>query len=157
MENEVRFIADAMLGKLTKWLRVLGLDVVYDPNTTDAELLQWAERGGKILLTRDRRLMRRRGPLQCLYVESDYYPEQVRQVVQAFDLADRIRLFTRCIRCNEPLRAITKHDVVEKVPPYVYATQPTFKHCARCDRLYWGGTHRDNMLQQLQAMLAGLL
>jgi uncharacterized protein len=157
MKNDARFIADAMLGKLTKWLRVLGIDVLYHPNATDTELLQWAERGGRILLTRDRRLMRRRGPLRRLYIESDYYPEQVRQVVQAFDLADRIQVFTRCIRCNEPLHAIAKQGVAKRVPPYVYATQATFKRCATCDRLYWGGTHRDNMLRQLRAMLAGLL
>jgi uncharacterized protein len=157
MEHDARFIADAMLGKLTKWLRVMGIDVMYDCDTTDAELLQWAEHRARILLTRDRRLMRRRKPVRCLYIESDYYHEQVRQVVRAFDLGDNIQVFTRCIRCNEPLRAIAKQAVAEKVPPYIYATQATFMHCAACDRLYWGGTHRDNMVQQLQAMLGGLL
>jgi uncharacterized protein with PIN domain len=157
MTNDARFVTDAMLGKLTKWLRVMGIDVIYDPDTTDARLLHCAEPGGRILLTRDRRLMRRRGPARLLYIESDYYHEQVRQVVEAFNLAERIQVFTRCIRCNVPLRTIAKQVVVERVPPYVYATQTIFKHCAACDRLYWGGTHRDNMLRQLQAMLGGML
>jgi uncharacterized protein with PIN domain len=157
MTNEARFVTDAMLGKLTKWLRVMGFDVIYDPATTDVRLLQCAEREGRILLTRDRYLMRRRAPARRLYIESDYYYEQVRQVVYAFSLTDRIEAFTRCIRCNAPLRAIAKQVVAGRVPPYVYTTQMTFKHCALCDRLYWGGTHRDHMVIQLQTMLGGLL
>jgi uncharacterized protein with PIN domain len=157
MKHDARFSADAMLGKLTKWLRVMGIDVLYDPATPDAELLQWSVREGRILLTRDRHLMRRRGPVQRLYIESDYYHEQVRQVVQAFHLANRIQMFTRCIRCNDPLRAIAKQVVAGKVPPYVFVTQATFKYCEACDRLYWGGTHRDNMLRQLEVILGGLL
>jgi uncharacterized protein with PIN domain len=157
MSPDTRFVADTMLGKLTKWLRVMGIDVTYDPATTDAQLLRCAERGGRILLTRDRRLMLRRGSARRLYIESDYYHEQVRQVVRAFKLADGIQAFTRCLRCNAPLCAIAKALVTERVPPYVSATQLTFKYCVPCDRVYWGGTHRDNMFRQLQAMLGGLL
>jgi uncharacterized protein len=156
MTNTPQFIADAMLGKLTKWLRVMGIDVLYDPDLTGAQLIQCAELGGKIVLTRDHRLVHRRGPTQRLYIESDYYHEQVRQVVQAFRLEETMQVFTRCLRCNAPLRAIAKQLVSEKVPPYVYATQTTFNHCVTCDRLYWGGTHRDSMLRQLQAILDGL-
>ena len=157
MTDDTRFVADTMLGKLTKWLRVMGIDVKYDPDTTDAQLLRCAERGGRILLTRDRHLMQRRGSARRLYIESDYYHEQVRQVVWAFKLTDRIQAFTRCLQCNAPLHAIAKPVVAERVPPHVYATQMTFKHCAPCDQLYWGGTHRDNMLRQLQVMLDDLL
>jgi uncharacterized protein len=157
MTNKAQFVADVMLGKLAKWLRVMGIDVLYEPDGTDAQLLQCAERCGRILLTRDRSLMRRQGPAQRFYIESDYYHEQVRQVVQRFRLAKSIQVFSRCLQCNASLRAIAKQCVAERVPPYVQATQMTFKHCAICDRLYWGGTHRDNMLRQLQAMLSGLL
>jgi uncharacterized protein len=155
--NEARFAADAMLGKLTKWLRVMGIDVVYDPDIGDEQLIQCVEREGRVLLTRDRRLIRRREPGRRLLIESDYYHEQVRQVVQACALAGRVEVFTRCIRCNTPLRTIAKQVVVGRVPPYVYATQTAFKHCTTCGRLYWGGTHRDHMLRQLQVMLGDLL
>jgi uncharacterized protein len=150
------FIADAMLGKLVKWLRVMGIDVVYDPSLTDAQLLQRAEYEGRVLLTRDRRLANRREPVRRLFIESDYYQEQVRQVVQAYTLAGRTRVFSRCIRCNTSLQTVARQLVVGKVPFYVYATQKTFKQCGVCDRLYWGGTHRDNMLRQLRAMLGGI-
>jgi uncharacterized protein with PIN domain len=154
--DEAQFIADVMLGKLTKWLRVMGIDVIYDPGTSGASLLQYAGSSGRIFLTRDRRLMHRQGPAQRLYIESDYYHEQVRQVVQAFHLAEGMQIFSRCLRCNATLRAIAKPLVSERVPPYVYATQMTFKQCAICDQLYWGGTHRDDMLRQLQTILSGL-
>jgi uncharacterized protein with PIN domain len=157
MPNAPQFITDAMLGKLTKWLRVIGMDVIYDPNSTDAQLLRYAERGGRTLLTRDRRLTYRHSPAYLLYIHSNYYYEQVRQVVQAFNLAEKIQVFTRCLRCNAPLQPIAKEVVMARVPSYVYATQMTFKSCATCNRLYWGGTHRDNMLRQLQTMLGELL
>jgi uncharacterized protein with PIN domain len=155
MEDE-RFIADAMLGKLTKWLRVMGVDVVYDPSATDDQLLRCAAQEGRILLTRDRRLLHRRGPTRRLLIESDYYHEQVRQVVQTIGLKPATHVLTRCLRCNAPLHPIAKTAIAERVPPYVYATQMTFKCCLGCDRIYWSGTHRDNMLQQLQVILGGL-
>jgi uncharacterized protein len=156
MTRDIQFIADVMLGKLTKWLRVMGIDVLYDPDATDVQLLRRAECRGRILLTRDRHMVRRRGVPQCLYIESDYYHEQVRQVIQAFHLADRLQLFSRCLQCNQHLDAVHKEVVADRVPPYVYATQIAFKYCAICHRVYWGGTHRDNMLRQLQAMLNGV-
>jgi uncharacterized protein with PIN domain len=151
------FVADAMLGKLVRWLRVMGIDVVYDPRLTDAHLLRCAEREGRVLLTRDHRLANRRGPVRRLLIESAYYHEQVGEVVRAFQLAGRIRVFSRCIRCNTSLRPVSRDLVAGKVPAYVFGTQMTFKTCDACDRLYWSGTHRDNMLRQLRAMLGDLL
>ena len=155
--DDARFIADAMLGKLVKWLRVMGIDVLYDPSLAAVQLLHCAEREGRVLLTRNRRLASRRGPARRFFVESDYYHEQVRQVVQAFALEGRMRVFSRCIRCNTSLQTVVSQLVVGKVPSYVSATQLTFKQCGTCDRFYWSGTHRDNMLRQLRAMLGGRL
>jgi uncharacterized protein with PIN domain len=153
--GEERFIADAMLGKLTKWLRVMGVDVKYDPWMSDSQLLRAAAEERRILLTRDRRLIRRRGPGNRFLIESDYYHEQVRQVVRTFDLERGTHLLTRCLRCNTPLQEISKCAATSRVPAYVSATQTVFKRCLSCDRVYWSGTHRDNMLRQLDAILAG--
>jgi hypothetical protein len=148
-----RFIADAMLGKLVKWLRVLGVDVSYNPRATDDELLRGAAEEERVLLTRDRRLANRRGAYRRLLIESDYYHEQVRQVVRQFGLDPNRHIFSRCLRCNTPLSPVAGATVAAKVPPYVYATQTTFKYCPTCARIYWSGTHRSNMLRQLQAIL----
>jgi hypothetical protein len=151
--DDRRFIADVMLGKLVKWLRVLGVDAIYDPHVTDDQLLRMAEREARILLTRDRRLAQRRGTHRRLLIESDYYHEQVRQVVQRFGLDPRRHVFSRCLPCNTSLSPVVRTAVAAKVPPYVYATQTIFTYCPGCHRFYWGGTHRINMLRQLQAML----
>jgi uncharacterized protein with PIN domain len=151
------FVADAMLGKLVRWLRVMGIDVLYDPRMTDMQLLRCAEHEGRVLLTRDHHLAIRRGLARRLLIESTYYHEQVREVVQAFKLAGRIMVFSRCIRCNTLLQPISRDLVAGKVPAYVFATQMTFKACDACDRLYWSGTHRATMLWQLRAILGDLL
>jgi uncharacterized protein with PIN domain len=155
-----RFIADTMLGKLVKWLRVMGIDVVYDPAATNDQRLCSTARDGRILLTRDRRLAWRQksaASAGCLFIESDYYHEQVRQVVQIFALQQSIQMFTRCLRCNRLLQTVNREDAIGKVPSYVSTTQTTFKHCAACNQFYWAGTHRDNMLRQLQVMLGNTL
>jgi uncharacterized protein with PIN domain len=146
-----------MLGKLTKWLRVMGIDVIYDPRASDAQLLSWAKGGERLILTRDRHLLSRRGPVPGFYIQSDYYHEQVRQVVRAFHQGECLQVFSRCLRCNELLGEIAPALAAGRVPPYVYETQRTFKHCVTCGRFYWGGTHRDQMLRQLEVMLRGLV
>jgi uncharacterized protein with PIN domain len=102
-------------------------------------------------------MMSRRGTLQRFYVESDYYFEQLRQIVRTFRLERSLRVFSRCLQCNTALEPVAKTLVGDRVPEYVLASQTAFKQCAKCHRFYWGGTHRDNMLRQLQVMLSGLL
>lgn len=150
---DARFMADAMLGKPTKWLRVMGVDVEYDPSLSDRELLQAAAQEHRILLTCDRRLVRRRVQVPRLLIESDYYYEQVQQVVGTFALEPRLRVLTRCLRCNTLLQVLARCAAAGKVPEYIYTTQVEFKRCPTCDRIYWGGTHRENMLRQIEAML----
>jgi len=154
--GDKRFIADIMLGKLAKWLRVLGVDVVYNPHLPAHHLLRYAEQEDRILLTRDHRIVQRRGAVHRLLIESDYYHEQVRQVVEAFGLARGLQAFTRCLRCNSSLCNVAKQAVMGKVPAYVYAIHTEFKRCVVCDQIYWGGTHRDNMRRQLRVILGEL-
>jgi uncharacterized protein with PIN domain len=139
MTEDTRFIADTMLGKLTKWLRVIGFNVRYNAETTDTQLLRTAEADDRILLTRDHNLIACHRSALRLYIESDHYHQQVRQVVRAFNLVHNIQAFSRCIRCNACLHTIAKSAVVKRVPAYVFATQMNFKHCVSCDHLYWGG------------------
>jgi uncharacterized protein with PIN domain len=102
-------------------------------------------------------LAERRGPARRLFIKSDYYHEQVRQVLQACRLDGETEVFSRCLRCNTLLRTVSRQLVAGKVPSYVYGRQMTFKQCSTCNRFYWGGTHRDNMLRQLRAMLGSKL
>ena len=151
---EQKFIADAMLGRLARWLRVLGCDVEYFPEIGDAELVDKALHGGRLILTRDTLLVRRKGARDNhFFVTGDHYRDQIRQVVDHFAIDTGERLLTRCLECNVLLTEIDKSNVYGRVPPYVYATQAEFRACPACGRLYWPGTHRERMLKELENLL----
>lgn len=140
-----------MLGKLAKWLRMLGYDTTYIPDADDDELVRIAVREDRILLTRDRRLCdRRMVRKRCVFVDWGSTKEQVRQVVRELNLdVDREALFTRCAVCNGEIAPVSKPSIADRVPPYVYATQSEFGYCAGCDRIYWRGTHVQHVLEAL--------
>src|SRR5215467_8862085 len=119
--TEIKFIADVMVGKLARWLRVLGFDVAYSNRYGDDEIIRIAGAEDRIILTRDTRLAMRRSLGECLLVDSGEYKEQVRQVLRAFDLKD-FSVLSRCLECNAGLEDVDKEAVFEKVPPYVYLT-----------------------------------
>ncbi len=151
-----RFLADGMLGKLATWLRILGCDVEYLGDLPDEELVERALEAGRVILTRDTLLVKRRKARDNhFFVTGDRWRDQLRQVVTAFGIDPAARLFTRCVRCNEPLAPVEKSRVAGRVPPYVFRTQETFTACPACGRLYWRATHRDAMERQIREILSG--
>lgn len=154
--NGPAFTADAMLGKLATWLRILGCDAEYFRDIDDGELAERVEAGRRILLTRDLLLsVRRKVRDRCLVVEGDLVEEQLRQVVRRFDLDPERHLFTRCVRCNLPLEAVSLREALDRVPPYIARTRWNFRRCPGCGRVYWRGTHRPMMERRLDGMLRG--
>jgi hypothetical protein len=141
-----------MVGKLARWLRVLGVDVLYHRRWDDLELLSLCRREERGLLTRDVPLTTRATDITVLLVESGDFREQLTQVVAAFGLDTRGRRFTRCLECNSLLEPVERHRVAGRVPPYVYDTQARFKHCPRCSRYLWSGTHREHMERTLDSI-----
>jgi uncharacterized protein with PIN domain len=150
--EKIKFIADVMVGKLARWLRVLGLDVAYSNTFRDEEIVRIAEAENRIILTRDTGLVPQGMENQSLFIESDHYKEQIQQVLRAFDLKD-FSIFSRCIECNTPLRHIDKEEAFDKVPPYIYLTQERFAACPSCNRVYWHGTHADQMLARIPGIM----
>jgi uncharacterized protein len=146
---QLKFAADRMLGRLAKWLRVLGQDVTYGRHLSGAGLIHAARQENRVILTRDRRLSFRQ-PQEFLFIESDQFREQLRQVVSRFDLLRSDDLFTRCLTCNSWLQPRSKDSVKELVPEYVFLTQEKFFWCAECRRIYWPATHHQNMLQEIK-------
>jgi len=144
----VKFIADVMVGKLARWLRVLGFDVAYSNRYADDEIIQIAETEDRVILTRDTGLAKRRTKAQCLLVSSGNYKEQIRQVIDEFGLKD-FDVFSRCLECNALLQAVNKEEVFERIPPFVYLTQNRFAICPLCKRVYWHGTHANDMLNRI--------
>lgn len=130
-----------MVGKLARWLRLTGVDVLFDPSWDDRELLAIARREGRIVLTRDVPLATGSGEPQRLLVESDDFREQLVQVVNTYGLNPWKRLFSRCMDCNSPLRPALREEARHKVPPYVFSTQDEFRRCPSCDKILWHGSH----------------
>jgi uncharacterized protein with PIN domain len=145
----MKFIADVMVGKLARWLRVMGFDVAYSNVAEDDEIIRVAEAEDRIILTRDTGIAARTAAARCLLIEDDDYKQQIRQVVRTFDLKD-FNVFSRCLECNTLLEEVHKEAVFEKIPPYVYLTQERFAMCPACGRIYWHGTHANEMLKQLK-------
>lgn len=152
--RDMKFIADEMLGKLARWLRMLGYDTVYNTPTTDSSLVNQAFREQRIIITRDTRLVERKLIPRYILIKSDKYIEQLRQVIKELNLVpDKNLFFSRCLLCNTEIEPIPKGVIKTKVPPYVYETQDNFLHCPRCDRIYWAGTHVEKAKGKLQEVL----
>lgn len=148
-----RLLADAMLGGLARWLRVLGIDVAYDPELDDDELVKRAVAESRTILTRDSRLIQRRAARNHLFIRSEVVEEQLLQVLS--ELPIRVNgddLFGRCLRCNTPLREMAAAEARRRVPPYVARTQEEFRYCPTCDRIYWAATHVQRMLRKLEKL-----
>lgn len=135
----MKFIADAMLGKLAKRMRLLGLDVLYDPKLDDNEIIRSALEQDRMILTRDRALSARPLAAHHLFIKSERVEEQLDQVLSAF-AAEQLPL-TRCSACNEPVIPVGKEEVRDFVPQYVYEKTNDFLQCPKCRRIYWQGTH----------------
>jgi uncharacterized protein with PIN domain len=146
-----RFLADAMLGRLARWLRILGYDAEYFPGE-DNDLLRQAWQQQRILLTRDTRLLQRRRLPPHLYIRSDHVTEQLRQVVAALRLNPAVPPARRCLCCNTVLEPRHKEEVLGLVPEFVWSHHEAFWGCPRCGRIYWAGTHRRRMEETIKAL-----
>jgi len=146
-------IADAMLGGLARWLRVLGLDTAYDPSLDDAALVDRSVDEGRTILTRDSRLILRRRAWNHLFILSEVVDRQVEQVLDELAIAPRPEeLFSRCLRCNAPLVEVDPVEAAREVPPYVARTQTHFRRCPGCRRIFWRATHAERMRRRLRRM-----
>ncbi|WP_332670242.1 Mut7-C RNAse domain-containing protein [Aromatoleum sp.] len=148
-----RFLADAHLGGLAHLLRMTGFDTLYDNNFHDAEVEAIAARDGRIVLTRDRELLKRRTVTHGCYVRALKPAQQVREIFDRLDLARSARPFTLCLDCNAPLRAIDKALVENRIPPGVRASRTRFSTCDVCERVFWEGSHWQRMRTLVDELL----
>jgi hypothetical protein len=139
-----------MLGRLAVWLRLVGQDATYGPHLSGRTLVRHARDQRRTILTRDRRLLREHNLPPLLFIESDHFRDQFRQVMTTYHLDPFVQIFTRCSRCNERVAAIGKAQVTGQVPEYVFATQEHFVRCPRCRRIYWPATHYERMRDELR-------
>jgi len=145
----VEFVADGHLGRLTRNLRLFGLDVAYLNAAEDRQLLEAMQRENRALLTRDRRL------LMHAVVQNGYYPrsqdatEQTIEVIRRFDLLRSIAPFTRCLRCNASLEKVGKAEIIEKLQPLTKIYYEDFRRCSGCGQIYWPGSHFSKLQKRI--------
>jgi len=149
----LRLFCDEQLGKLARWLRILGIDTEYEKEIDDEELINRSRTEGRLILTRDRGLAEKAPDLEVHCLQENYPALQLQEFARLFRDRATIRLFTRCAVCNGEIEEIDKAFVKEKVPPFVYKTQEKFTRCISCGRIYWKATHRDRIEFQLRELL----
>jgi hypothetical protein len=146
----LKFIADDMLGKLAKRLRMMGFDVSYPKISADSLLLRKSREENRIILTRDTGLVKVRG-VQAILIKSKKLSEQLKEVIKALKL--KIipeQMFSRCTICNSKLIKIKKEKIKGKVPPLIYKLFGDFTYCPVCHKIYWKGTHFEKIISELK-------
>jgi len=151
--GRLRFVADAHLGGLARLLRMAGFDTIYRNTIADAEIETLAIEQDRIVLTRDRELLKRRGVGFGCYVRTLHAQEQLSEVFDRYGLAERARPFTLCLHCNASLRSVAKDEVLERLPPAVRESQDQFTVCDCCGRVFWKGSHWKRMAGMLEAAM----
>ncbi len=156
---ETKFIVDSNVGKLAKLLRIMGYDTLFFNGTDDSRMIATALAEGRVILTRDTEIMRRRvvtsGQLKAILIKDDQPEQQMHQVIDTLNLDCQLRPFTICLECNQPLLARSREQVKDLVPPYVFQTQSQYMECPACHRIYWRGTHWQAMTKKLEKFMTG--
>ena len=153
--RETRFVLDVHLGRLCRYLRLAGFDTLYRVDARDAELAVISSEEGRILLTRDENLLKRKIVTRGYSVRHTSPRHQLSEVLQRFDLFGRVEAFRRCLRCNGLLRPVSKAEVSDRLLPKTRQHYDAFHMCRDCDRIYWKGSHYEAMNRFLTDVLAG--
>jgi uncharacterized protein len=156
-DPNLRFIADVHLGGLARFLRMLGFDTLFEQRFADAEIRRVAQEKTRIVLTRDRELLKCADIARGCYVRALKPEAQLAELAARYALARHARPFTLCLHCNLALERIDKAAVVQRLPEQVLQLQESFTRCGGCDRVYWPGSHWEQMRERMRAALGGVL
>lgn len=148
-QGEPRFLCDEMLGKLSKWLRLLGYDTSYIKTKDDGVLIVIAEKEGRILLTRDKELNKR--CKRSSFIESDDPDEQLQQVFKEYGLS-KDKALSICSVCGRALQQVVKEKAEGKVPEKVFELQDEFWFCNKCNKFYWKGSHVEKIVDKIDKL-----
>ncbi len=142
-----------MVGKLAKWLRILGYSTFYENSIEDSHLIKKALKFEGDILTRDAELVERLDEVDFLLIKSKDYLKQLEEVFKRYKLDfEREKMFRRCTLCNTKTESVKKEDIKNLIPPYVYKHQQEFSRCPKCDKIYWRGSHIDKTIERLKSV-----
>jgi uncharacterized protein with PIN domain len=148
-----RFVLDIHLGRLAGYLRLAGFDTAYRNDFSDEDLAEASRDEDRILLTRDRELLKRAIISRGYFVRQTSPRRQLAEIIRRFDIARAMAPFTRCARCNGVLAPVAKEAVAHELPAHVRLTRGAFLRCPGCGRVYWDGTHVDQIRRFLRLAL----
>ena len=153
---EISFIADNNVGKLARWLRLIGYDTLLFKQKNDSQMIMTALKENRVILTKDSQFMKRRlvtsGRLKTVHIKQDDPKLQVREVAKKLNLNYYFKPFSLCLECNQEVIARDKEEVQDRVPTHVSKIQTQYTECPACHRIYWQGTHWQAMVKKLQEM-----
>lgn len=148
---EIKFIADVHLGRLAKWLRMLGFDTAYKNSFTTDELTRIAREENRTLLSRNSALAKKDSFTSFIITEEE--PElQLQQVLEHFHLKEQVHPFTRCMVCNGLLEKVDKQAILPLLQQNTRAYFDAFWQCRNCRRIYWKGSHYERMMKMMEGM-----
>jgi len=151
--RDLKFVADVHLGKLTKYLRLFGFDTYYRTDINDEEIIDLAISDKRVILTKDKGLLKNKKVTHGYYIRSRYPRYQLKEVFLRFDLKNLIASFTRCMECNGLLRDVTKKEILDRLLPKTRQYYRKFKMCNDCNRIYWNGSHWQNMKRDIKTLM----
>ena len=151
--RKIAFVVDVNLGRLARLLRLLGFDALFSNAYADDEIVAISEAQGRIVLTRDRRLLHAKAVTHGYWVRSVWPRRQVDEVVRRFDLARLIRPFSRCADCNGRIEPVAKEAIADRLEPKTKKYYEKFYRCPDCGKIYWEGSHVERLRERFKDVL----
>jgi uncharacterized protein with PIN domain len=148
-----KFIADINLGDIVKYMRVLGLDLYYDPLLSTREIIEISKRENRVILTKSRKLLKFKDVSHGIFIRPGTTTEQIRRIIYYLDIKDKIKPFSRCLRCNTLLDIVLKEKILDRIPSKTKEFCDEYVQCQSCDKIYWKGTHFINMKKAVRQIL----
>jgi uncharacterized protein len=142
-----KFILDVHLGKLARYMRMLGFDTLYETDYTDEQIVNIASKQRRTILTRDLGILKRNEVTHGYWVRTWNPEEQIKEIIERFDLQKEIKELIRCLECNDLLQKIEKKEILDRLPGKVRLYHDEFFYCSNCDKIFWKGSHYSKMLK----------
>ena len=151
--RRTKFIADINLGDIVKYMRVLGLDLYYDPLLSTREIIEISKREKRVILTKSRKLLKFKDVSHGIFIRPGTTTEQIRRIIDFLDIKDKIKPFSRCLRCNTLLNIVLKGKIIDRIPPKTKEFCNEYVQCQSCNKIYWKGTHFIDMEKVVRQIL----
>jgi uncharacterized protein with PIN domain len=150
--RDPKFIADVHLGKLASYLRLFGFDTYFSTDSKDRDIINISLSDKRIILTRDRELLKNKRVTHGYWIRSVYPDAQIKDVLLRFDLKNKLAPFTRCMECNGLLEDVSKKEILNRLLPKTRQYYRKFKRCRQCNRIYWNGSHYRRMKERIKML-----